>query len=199
MVNRLRKPEIRVMDRQALNKYVLELQAEYNKVVDNRDRKIEVLHNRVKRKDASINKLRYEIFQANRRIYAIKLRTSKEKTKIKKETYDKVVNNIVNKSSSLIDIPKYHMALFELSEVFEKPEMFIILLLWASRYDFYSKREFMSNFKNSPLQFEKYNNMLVREGYATKWELKRSTYFISAKGKDLVEKINKFVNNRMNG
>jgi predicted transcriptional regulator len=43
----------------------------------------------------------------------------------------------------------------------------------------------------------KYNNMLVREGYANKWEMKRSTYFISASGRELVSKINKFVKKRV--
>jgi predicted transcriptional regulator len=77
--------------------------------------------------------------------------------------------------------------------------MFIILLLWTSRYDYYSKKEFDTNFKNSPLKFLKYNNMLISEGYVSKWEMRRSTYFISAKGKEMVDKINKFVNKRVNG
>lgn len=199
MASRLRKSEIRSMDRDELNKYVLKIQAEHKKESDTSARKIDVLNRRVKRKDEIINRIRYEIFQANRRIYAIKLRTSKEKSRIKRETYDRAINNISNNSKELIDIPRYHMALFELSEAFGMDEMVIILLLWASRYEFYSKREFRNNFKTSILKFERYNNLLVREGYANRWEVRRSTYFISAKGKELVEKINKFVNNKMNG
>ena len=199
MVSRLRKPEIRSMDRDELNKYGLKIQAEYKRMLDTQNRKIDVLQNRVRRKDELINRLKYQVFQSNRRIYAIKLRTSKEKSRIKKEVFERVVNNVVNNKKELVDIPKYHMALFELSQAFGLKEMVIILLLWASRYEFYSKKEFKNNFKNSTLKFETYNNALVREGYANKWDLKRSTYFISASGKELVEKINKFVNNRMNG
>jgi hypothetical protein len=109
------------------------------------------------------------------------------------------MNNIVDRGSELLDIPRYHMALVELSQVFGKPEMFIILLLWASRYDHYSKKDFETNFKNSPLKFLKYNNMLMSEGYINKWEMRRNTYFVSANGKDMVDKINKFVNKRVNG
>lgn len=187
------------MERPLLNSFILKFQYEHRKLIRFYENKLDVVRKRVVRKDELIRKLRFEIFTLTRRLYAQKLRYSKEKTIAKKTTYEKAVNNIVNKNSELIDIPKYHMALFELGQAFNKPEMFIILLLWASRYDYYSKKEFKLNFKNSPISFLKYNNMLVREGYANKWELKRSNYFISAKGKELVEKINKFVYNRMNG
>lgn len=187
------------MERPKLNAHILRLQAEYRKLLKKYESKVDVLSRRVERKEKNYNKLKYQLLRLNRMLYAQKLRLSKEKTIAKNSAYKKAVNNIVKKDKELLDIPKYHMALFELSQVFEKPEMFIILLLWASRYEYYSKKEFMLNFKNSPLKFEKYNNMLVREGYANKWEYKRSTYYISASGKDLVNKINKFVNNRMNG
>lgn len=187
------------MERPLLNNFILKFQYEHRKLIRFYEKKLDIVRRRVRRKDELIKKLRFEIFTLTRRLYAQKLRYSKEKTIAKKTTYEKAVNNIVNKNSELIDIPKYHMALFELGQAFDKPEMFIILLLWASRYDYYSKKEFKLNFKNSPISFLKYNNMLVREGYANKWELKRSNYFISAKGKELVEKINKFVYNRMNG
>jgi len=187
------------MDKNVLTNHVSKFQTFHKKTVRMYLAKIAMLKKRLGKKDVLIRNLRYQIFILTRRLYAQKLRYSKEKTIAKNKTYEKAVNNIVNKNSELIDIPKYHMALFELSEVFDKPEMFIVLLLWASRYEYYSKKEFKLNFKNSPLSFEKYNNMLYREGYANRWELKRSTYYLSAKGKELVEKINKFVYNRLNG
>jgi hypothetical protein len=195
----LKKPEIRKMDKQMLTNHVSKMQTYHKDVVRGMIKKSDVLKKRVRNKDELIKNLRYQVFVMTRRLYAQKLRYSKEKTIAKNAMYDKAINNIVSKRKELIDIPKYHMALFELSKVFEKPEMFIILLLWASRYEYYSKKEFELNFKNSPIRFTKYNRMLLREGYANKWEVKRSSYFISAKGKELVEKINKFVYNRLNG
>lgn len=161
--------------------------------------KIELLKKRVETKNKRINSKKYQIFLRDKRLYAQRRRLYKEKTQVKQESYDKALNNIVSRHRTKIDIPRYHMALVELSQVFGKPEMFIVFLLWASRYEYYSKKEFEANFKNSPIQYMKYNNMLVRDGYATKWDMKRSTYFISAKGRELVEKINKFVNKRING
>lgn len=199
METNLKKPEIRRMDKQMLTNYVSKLQTYHKKVVRILLKKSAMLKKRISKKDELIRNLRYQVFVMTRRLYAQKLRYSKEKTIAKNAMYDKAVNNIVNKKKELIDIPKYHMALFELSKVFEKPEMFIILLLWASRYEYYSKKEFELNFKNSPIRFVKYNNMLLNEGYTNRWDVKRSSYFVSAKGKELVEKINKFVYNRLNG
>jgi len=199
MINRVSKPEIRNMERPDLNRYALEVQREHRNMLKDSESKLSLYKSRVSRKDELIKRLRYEVFTLNRRLYAQKLRMSKDKTTAKRTVYETAINNVVNKRSELIDIPKYHMALFELSNVFDKPEMYIILLLWASRYEYYSKREFRINFKDSPINFEKYNMMLVRDGYTNRWEQKRSSYFISASGKELVEKINKFVYKRLNG
>lgn len=197
--NRPTKPELRKLSKALVTQSVISLHKDIRKLDKYYRDKLDVLQRRIDRRDIAIKKLRYENFVNSRRIYAQKLRMSKDKTIAKKNTYEKAINNIVSKRSELIDIPRYHMALFEVSQIFETPEMVVILLLWASRYEYYSKREFKINFANSPLKFLKYNNMLVRDGYANKWEQKRNTYYISAKGKELVEKINKFVYKRLNG
>lgn len=197
--NKLSKPDIKKVSRSELNEYVLRMHEDIKRLERHYESKVDAMSRRIDRRDKLIKGLRYMNFVNQRRLYAQKLRMSKEKTEAKRSVYKRAVNNIVSKNRELIDIPKYHMALFEVSKIFDKPEMFIVLLLWASRYEYYSKKEFMSNFKNSPLKFEKYNMMLVREGYANKWEQKRYSYFISAKGKELVDKINKFVQKRMNG
>jgi transposase len=195
----LDKKEINDMSNKMLVRYISKLNTVHNREKRKLQDKIDLLNNRVQNKNKRINSKKYQIFLRDRRLYAQKSRLVKEKTIAKNEMYDKAVTNIVSRKSELIDIPRYHMSLVELSSVFGKPEMFIILLLWASRYDYYSKREFNANFKNSPIPFMKYNMMLVKEGYANKWDMKRSTYFISGQGKDLVDKINKFVNKRLNG
>jgi hypothetical protein len=197
--NKPTKPELRKLSKALVTQSVISLHKDIRKLDKYYNSKLEVLQRRIDRRDVVIKKLRYENFVNARRLYAQKLRMSKDKTVAKKATYEKALNNIVSKRSELIDIPKYHMALFEVSQIFEKPEMVVILLLWASRYEYYSMKEFKINFKNSPLKFLKYNNMLVRDGYANKWEQKRNTYFVSAQGKELVEKINKFVYKRLNG
>jgi hypothetical protein len=191
------RKELNDMSNKMLVSYISKMTTLHNKEKKKLEDKIKLLNNRVANKNKRINSKKYQIFLRDRRLYAQRSRLYKEKTQVKNESYEKAINNIVTRRSENIDIPKYHMSLVELSYVFGKPEMFIIFLLWASRYEYYSKKEFEANFKNSPIKFMKYNNMLVREGYANKWEMKRSTYFISASGRELVSKINKFVKKRV--
>ena len=161
------------------------------------DRNIGVLEKRVERKNEHIKKYRNEVFILNRRLYGQKLRTSKLKTQAKQEAYKKASNNIVKKDKSLLDIGKYHMSLLELSEVFNESAATIVVLLWASRYEFYSKKEFDINFPDSPINFIKHNMTLHKKGLTNKWDGKRNHYYISATGKDMINRINKYIKKRM--
>ena len=158
---------------------------------------INTLQKRVARKNEIIKKYSWEKLVLSRRLYGQKLRTSKLKTKAKQEAYDKANNNIVRKDKSLLDIGKYHMSLLELSEVFNESAATIVVLLWASRYEYYSKKEFDINFPDSPINFIKHNMTLHRRGLTNKWDGKRNYYFISATGKDMIQRINKYIKKRM--
>lgn len=164
-----------------------------------RKRNIDVLERRVIRKNDKIRKQSGIIFILEKRLYGQKLKTSKVKTQAKNEAYEEATNNIVNKEKSLIDISKYHMSILELSEVFGESPATIVVLLWAGRYEYYSKKEFNINFPDSPINFVKYNTTLNKRGLCNKWENKRYYYYISASGKDMIARINKYIEKRMNG
>jgi hypothetical protein len=164
-----------------------------------RKRNIDVLERRVVRKNDKIRKQSGIIFILEKRLYGQKLKTSKVKTQAKNEAYEEATNNIVNKEKSLIDISKYHMSILELSEVFGESPATIVVLLWAGRYEYYSKKEFNINFPDSPINFVKYNTTLNKRGLCNKWENKRYYYYISASGKDMITRINKYIEKRMNG
>jgi hypothetical protein len=164
-----------------------------------RKRNIDVLERRVIRKNDKIRKQSGIIFILEKRLYGQKLKTSKVKTQAKNEAYEEATNNIVNKEKSLIDISKYHMSILELSEVFGESPATIVVLLWAGRYEYYSKKEFNINFPYSPINFVKYNTTLNKRGLCNKWENKRYYYYISASGKDMINRINKYIEKRMNG
>ena len=161
------------------------------------ERNIGVLTKRVDRKNEHIKKSRNEVFILNRRLYGQKLRTSKLKTQAKQEAYKKANNNIVKKDKSLLDISKYHMSILELSEVFNESPATIVVLLWASRYEYYSKKEFTINFPDSPINFVKHNTTLYKRGLCIRWDGKRSYYYVSATGKDMINRINKYIKKRM--
>jgi hypothetical protein len=164
-----------------------------------RKRNIDVLERRVVRKNDKIRKQSGIIFILEKRLYGQKLKTSKVKTQAKNEAYEEATNNIVNKEKSLIDISKYHMSILELSEVFGESPATIVVLLWAGRYEYYSKKEFNINFPDSPINFVKYNTTLNKRGLCNKWDNKRYYYYISASGKDMIARINKYIEKRMNG
>lgn len=164
-----------------------------------RKRNIDVLERRVVRKNDKIRKQSGIIFILEKRLYGQKLKTSKVKTQAKNQAYEEATNNIVNKEKSLIDISKYHMSILELSEVFGESPATIVVLLWAGRYEYYSKKEFNINFPDSPINFVKYNTTLNKRGLCNKWENKRYYYYISASGKDMITRINKYIEKRMNG
>jgi hypothetical protein len=164
-----------------------------------RKRNIDVLERRVVRKNDKIRKQSGIIFILEKRLYGQKLKTSKVKTQAKNQAYEEATNNIVNKEKSLIDISKYHMSVLELSEVFGESPATIVVLLWAGRYEYYSKKEFNINFPDSPINFVKYNTTLNKRGLCNKWENKRYYYYISASGKDMITRINKYIEKRMNG
>jgi hypothetical protein len=164
-----------------------------------RKRNIDVLERRVVRKNDKIRKQSGIIFILEKRLYGQKLKTSKIKTQAKNEAYEEATNNIVNKEKSLIDISKYHMSILELSEVFGESPATIVVLLWAGRYEYYSKKEFNINFPDSPINFVKYNTTLNKRGLCNKWDNKRYYYYISASGKDMIARINKYIEKRMNG
>ena len=164
-----------------------------------RKRNIDVLERRVVRKNDKIRKQSGIIFILEKRLYGQKLKTSKVKTQAKNEAYEEATNNIVNKEKSLIDISKYHMSILELSEVFGESPATIVVLLWAGRYEYYSKKEFNINFPDSPINFVKYNTTLNKRGLCNKWENKRYYYYISASGKNMITRINKYIEKRMNG
>jgi hypothetical protein len=164
-----------------------------------RKRNIDVLERRVVRKNDKIRKQSGIIFILEKRLYGQKLKTSKVKTQAKNQAYEEATNNIVNKEKSLIDISKYHMSVLELSEVFGESPATIVVLLWAGRYEYYSKKEFNINFPDSPINFVKYNTTLNKRGLCNKWENKRYYYYISASGKNMITRINKYIEKRMNG
>lgn len=164
-----------------------------------RKRNIDVLTRRVKRKDAEIIKQKGVIFTLNKRLYGQKLKTSMTKTQSKKEGYEEAVNNIVNKQKYIMDMSRYHISILELAEVFGESPTTIVVLLWSSRYEFYSKKEFNANFPDCPFNFVKYNTVLCNRGLANKWEQKRNYYYLSPSGKDMINRINKYIEKRMNG
>lgn len=164
-----------------------------------RKRNIDVLTRRVKRKDAEIKKQKGIIFTLDRRLYGQKLKTSMTKTQAKKEGYEEAVNNIVNKQKYIMDMSRYHISILELADVFGESPTTIVVLLWSGRYEFYSKKEFNANFPDSPFNFVKYNMVLCKRGLANKWEQKRNYYYLSSSGKDMINRINKYIEKRMNG
>jgi hypothetical protein len=180
-----------------LIKFIRKVSSDSNKKIKLYEGKIDVLVRRVERKNKNIKSLMTEVYFLNRKNYDYKLRSSKVKNKAKKESYEKAVNNIVDKKKSLIDISKYHMAIVELSEVFSEDPSTIVLLIWASRYEVYSRKEFDINFPNSPIRFIKYNMTLFKKGYCNRWDLKKAHYYLSPKGKDMVERINKYIEKRI--
>ena len=178
---------------------VRELKKQLHALEAKRKRNIDVLERRVVRKNEKIRKQSGIIFILEKRLYGQKLKTSLVKTQAKNEAYETATNNIVNKEKSLIDISKYHMSVLELSEVFGESPATIVVLLWASRYEYYSKKEFNINFPGSPINFVKHNTLLNKRGLCNKWENKRYYYYISASGKDMIARINKYIEKRMNG
>jgi hypothetical protein len=189
--------DINNYSRADLVKLVKKISSESNKKINICEGKLEVLRRRVERKNIKIKSLETEVYFLNRKNYNYKLRSSKVRTKAKNESYEKAVNNIVNKSKSLIDISKYHMSVVELSEVFKENPSTIVVLMWASRYEVYSKKEFDINFPDSPIRFLKHNMTLLKKGYCNKWEQKRSSYYLSPRGKDITERINKYIEKRV--
>lgn len=189
--------DIKNYSRADLIKFVKKSVSESNKKLKICEGKLEVLRRRVERKNKNIKSLETEVYFLNRKNYDYKLRSSKVRTKAKNESYEKAVNNIVNKSKSLIDISKYHMSVVELSEVFKENPSTIVVLMWASRYEVYSKKEFDINFPDSPIRFLKHNMTLLKKGYCNKWEQKRSSYYLSPRGKDITERINKYIEKRV--
>jgi hypothetical protein len=178
---------------------VRELKKQLHALEAKRKRNIDVLERRVVRKNDKIRKQSGIIFILEKRLYGQKLKTSKVKTQAKNQAYEEATNNIVNKEKSLIDISKYHMSILELSEVFGESPATIVVLLWAGRYEYYSKKEFNINFPDSPINFVKYNTTLNKRGLCNKWDNKRYYYYISASGKDMITRINKYIEKRMNG
>jgi hypothetical protein len=189
--------DINNYSRADLVKLVKKISSESNKKINICEGKLDVLRRRVERKNIKIKSLETEVYFLNRKNYNYKLRSSKVRTKAKNESYEKAVNNIVNKSKSLIDISKYHMSVVELSEVFKENPSTIVVLMWASRYEVYSKKEFDINFPDSPIRFLKHNMTLLKKGYCNKWEQKRSSYYLSPRGKDITERINKYIEKRV--
>lgn len=183
--------------RAELIKFVRKVSSDSNKNKKIYEGKLDVLVRRVERKNKNIKSLMTEVYFLNQKNYNSKLRSSKVKNKAKKESYEKAVNNIVDKKKSLLDISKYHMAIVELSEVFSENASTIVLLIWASRYEVYSRKEFDINFPNSPIRFIKYNMTLFKKGYCNRWDLKKAHYYLSPKGKDMVERINKYIEKRV--
>lgn len=183
--------------RQELVKFVKNVVSESNKNKKTYESKIDVLTRRIQRKNINVKSLSKEVYFLTRKNYDYRLKTSKLQNKAKKETYEKAVNNIANKKSSLLDISKYHMAIVELSEVFSENPSTIVLLMWASRYEIYSKKEFDINFPESPIRFIKHNMTLFKKGYCSRWEQKLGSYYLSPKGKEMVERINKYIEKRV--
>jgi hypothetical protein len=187
------------LSRSELIQTVRSLKKQLSALESKRKRNIDVLERRVARKNDKIRKQSGIIYTLERRLYGQKLKTSLVKTKAKNDAYQEATNNIVNKERSLIDISKYHMHVLELSEVFGESPATIVVLLWASRYEYYSKKEFNINFPDSPINFVKHNTTLNKRGLCNKWENKRYYYYISASGKDMINRINKYIQKRMNG
>lgn len=187
------------LSRADLIKKIRSLNKELRLLSYKHERNIDVLTRRVKRKEAEIKKQKGIIFTLDRRLYGQKLKTSKTKTQAKKEGYEEAVNNIVNKQKYIMDMSRYHISILELADVFGESPTTIVVLLWAGRYEFYSKKEFNANFPDSPFNFVKYNMVLCKRGLANKWEQKRNYYYLSPSGKDMISRINKYIEKRMNG
>ncbi len=160
-----------------------------------------------KHKNEVYNKLKYKLYKANRKIYIkekhiarLQWFINRAKAQAKREGFEKGKGKVRVREYSVIKMYEFLLQVDNVTTILELDLGRCAFILWAGRYTFFTRKDYVADNPNSKYSFYKLSTYFRKRNFvvAVNTDNKIKQFALTATGLDLFNKIDKFTKRQFN-